>query len=334
MLEDNKDIYPDDEFDALYPAVKSAIRNSLVESAFDFHETLACKARNSYVKLGRSALLFVMLGALFTVIEALIAQTFSVAMPHWLSAFFALIVTVGIAIQLFLIGSKMQQKWLNNRFAAERLRSIKFQSFAIAIDALNEEDFGKKVDEFTRSELAVFRQEMNASRALLRSFSPVRAIARIPRPVAKGRPDILAQAKTCYRILRTQYQLQFTADELDRLALTRRKNVFAADICYLVGAICAVLALIVKLGWPDHHGIAIIFDALVAFMFIFGLFLLNWENVSLREESETRFAEYRDELAKGETQAEFIDELVLVERATMEELREFCRSADRVSYRL
>ena len=169
MLEDNKDICPNVDFDALYPAATPVIRNQLVKDAFELHETAACKARNTYIRLGSTALVFVLSGALFTVIDALVIQYVSVSLVfrHYLGVAFAIIVSLGLAIQYLLYVSKTKQKWLSNRFAAERLRSIKFQAFAIAIDAKNENDFEERVEKFTRGEIAILNQEMNASHSLL-----------------------------------------------------------------------------------------------------------------------------------------------------------------------
>jgi len=334
MKQQNRDVFPSPELLALYQPAAVIMRNDALDRRFAQHENNAAKAKQSYHYLGRCAVLLVLVSAIFT-----LAQVFGFfpGGNRTLAALMAVLGCCGLVIQLYLFISGNKARWLLNRFAAERLRSLKFQAFAMVPHCRDAADLQAHVKEFYRAQLARLEMELNAGEVALGLFLPSDAIACSPCTVSAN-PSMIAAARHAYRELRIVYQRRFAASQIEKLRMTERVTTSAADFLYLSGAILTVLGL---LAFALQYPLATIrlIDFLAAAAFVVGLSKTVLDNASLAEASKSRYEQFLEAIKECDSQlmqsdGNFSEIVCQFERLALEELGQFCRAASHISYRL
>lgn len=327
----NRDIAPSVATRDVYRLVQPLVSNRIVDTAFAAREEAANRARERYHLFGRAGMVCVLLGAIFVLAEALVLKRVSLAT----SIAIGIVAGVGLALQLVLIATRQKQRWLNNRFAAERLRSIKFQAYVLALKAATPDDLQAQVDAFYMREIALLENELNAARSVLKTFSPARALARLPTVADAANPAMAAEAADAYAELRIRYQERFAADETEKLQSALRVDYAIADILYLIGASFSVAGLIWTLRFQDEHTWLNRIEFVAVTAFILGLSKTLMDNASLGEESRMRYVDYQEAIAAAQDRDDTLPvRIAKVERAALQELRQFCQAANRISYRL
>lgn len=334
MKQQNRDVFPSSELLALYEPASVIMRNEAVDRRFAQHERSAAKAKKSYHYLGRAAVLLILVSAVFT-----LAQVFGF-LPggnRILAALMAVLGGCGLAIQLYLFASGNKARWLLNRFAAERLRSLKFQAFAIVPNCRDSAELQAHVKEFYTVQLARLEMELNAGEISLALFSPTDAIACRSCAVSAN-PNLIAAARHAYRELRIVYQQRFAASQIQKLRMTERVTTSAADFLYLSGAVLTVLGL---LAFALRYPLATIrlIEFLAAAAFVVGLSKTVLDNASLAEASKSRYEQFLQAIEECNAQlmhdgGNFSEIVCQFERLALEELGQFCRAASHISYRL
>lgn len=327
-------MFPSADLLALYQPAAVVMKNDALDRRFAQHENNAAKAKRTYHALGRGAVLLVLVSAIFT-----LAQVFGF-LPggnRMLAALMAVLGCCGLAIQLYLFVSGNKSRWLLNRFAAERLRSLKFQAFAIVSDSRDAADLQARVKEFYGAQLARLEMELNAGEAALGLFLPIDAIACKPCAVSVN-PNLIGAARHAYRELRIVYQRRFAASQIGKLRTTERVATSAADFLYLSGAILTVLGL---LAFALQYPLATIrlIEFVAAAAFVVGLSKTVLDNASLAEASKSRYEQYLQAIDACDSQlmqddGNFSEIVCQFERLALEELGQFCRAASHISYRL
>ena len=244
----NRDLFPLQDVQNLYKPVKSLVVNPLVDNRFLKYEKAAADAKSYYHRRGRLSMLLVLLSALFTIAQALVIPAFPGLQV--VSIFAIILGTIGLVIQIHLLVTKRKQLWLLHRFAAERLRSIKFQAYPLSLAARSSDDLTLKADEFYSAEIARLEMELNAGDAALVLFSPANAVARATLATVPADPAIETMARNAYRELRISYQRRFATGEIQLLQKQQRIGYTSADVLYLLGAGLTVAALTCKLAFP------------------------------------------------------------------------------------
>lgn len=339
----NRDMFPPRELLEQYAPVLPVLENTAVDDAFRAREAAAVAAKRAYHLRGRLGMLLVVTSVLFSLAAAFVLPT-TLRSFKPLSIAALVVGAIGLAVQLQLLLSGTKRSWLLNRFAAERIRSIKFQGYQFADLSANLADLEHRVTEFYGRELARLNAEVNAGAAALALFSPAVAVAR----VASGRvasrtvpadPEIGRAGRDAYRDLRLDYQRRFATGEIENLKVLQRIGYGAADLFYVAGAALTVAALVAKLVFTGHHTFEAWIDFLALTCFIFGLAQSIMENASLGETSKGRYENYVRDLE--DTAREIIDECVSftesvfrIERVVLGELAQFCLEASHISYRL
>jgi hypothetical protein len=335
----NIDMFPQQAAIDAYPSAAPLIVNSIVNEAFIQHEDAANRAKRTYHNVGRFAILLIALSAVFTLAEALF-------LPHttavgWVSGIFAGLALFGIVLQLTVVFSRQKQRWLMNRFAAERLRSIKFYGFAVADSASNLNDLQRLADEFYRKALAQLANELQAGLPAVERFAPSKAVAAMRSLLperAESQPaneKLSVEARQAYLELRVRYQQTFAAREAARLKTGKRALEISSDLLYLIGAGVVVATLAFRfIGWRTTE-----FDFLAVTFFILGLSVAILENASLNPVSQSRYERYAAEAGDVEREIaskrpEFAPTINTMETLALAELDDFCRSASLISYRL
>ncbi|MEO1029639.1 MAG: DUF4231 domain-containing protein, partial [Pseudomonadota bacterium] len=168
MIEHGRDMFPRERILSEYPALEPLLTNSIIDEEFTRRDKLAQEGKKAFHTIGQLAVLLVAGSAIFTMAEALIPDV----MPN--SFILRLIAVaaagIGIVLQLYIIFTKQKEKWLLNRYASERLRSIKFQAYQVAHKVEDPTNLKEEVDGFLRRAIADLDHELNGGIAILRSF--------------------------------------------------------------------------------------------------------------------------------------------------------------------
>ena len=329
----NRDMFPTPEMRARFPAITALLTNEPVDAAFNRHEALSVRAKRAYHRLGLASIILISGAAIYTIAETLLFRGLA---PSWVGILMAIAAAFGLGAQVYMLAARLRSVWLINRFACERLRSIKFQAYALASGATSSEDLAARVAAFTATELAKLAEEVNTGIAVFENFVPERLVIDPGPPSGPGSPDIIREATTAYEELRITYQDRFAAAELLRLRQNRRFFHSAADLIYFAGAVLVLLSLLSKVvpgipisTWVDFFAIS---------CFVASLSKLVLDNASLTEPSAARFVRYREDIARINASirsGEGLDAFVpAMERIALGELEQFCDAAKTINYRL
>lgn len=332
----NRDVFPAPDLRQAYQAIEGLLDNPAVDEAFRRHEAAAVRAKAIYHRLGRAGMMLIVGSALFTVAEALVLPDF--LGREALSVLLVVLGGVGIGLHAYLLATGVKSQWLLSRFAAERLRSLKFQAYPLALEATTGADLVARVAAFSSHETARLAAELNAGEAALRLYAPARGLADLP--VAPLPSATLADAaKRAYAELRINYQKRFATSEIEALRRAGRSSYTAADILYLLGAVLTIAALVCKIALSKEDGVSHWIDFLAVGAFILGLGQSIMDHASLSETSEARYVAYVEtikdcETALAQDAADFPEIVRRIERVALEELWQFCQAANLINYRL
>lgn len=333
MQEPNRDIFPTPAMLERFPNITPLLKNEAIEMAFMRHEALSVSGKKRFHQLGLISMVLIAGSAIYTIAEALL---FKGASNQIVSIIAALCAAIGIAAQIYSLAAQVKSRWLVNRFACERLRSIKFQMFSLAGSARDEAELAARARQMTAVELARLESELNMGISIFEAFVPEKCVT-VPAPgPGPANPDITGEATTAYRELRLLYQDRYAAAELHRLREHRRAFHSAADILYFSGACLVLLSLLAKVvpGVPISAWV----DFLATSAFVLSISKSVLDSTSLTDPSAARFVRYREDIAEVERRIERGEPLTEIvpqmERVALGELEEFCDASKSINYRL
>ncbi len=333
MQEPNRDIFPTPAMLERFPNITPLLKNEAIEAAFNRHEALSVSGKRWFHRLGLVSMVLIGGSAIYTIAEALL---FKGAGNPAISIAAAISAAIGIAAQIYTLAAKVKSKWLVNRFACERLRSIKFQAYSLAATARDEAELAQRTRQLTATEIAKLESELNMGISIFEAFVPEKCVS-VPAPGAgPANPDITGEAMTAFRELRLIYQDRYAAAELHRLRENRRVFHSAADILYFSGACLVLLSLLAKIvpGLPISAWV----DFLAISAFVLSISKTVLDSATLTEPSTARFVRYREDIAEVERRIEHGATLDMVvpqmERIALGELEEFCDASKSINYRL
>jgi hypothetical protein len=333
MQEPNRDMFPTPAMLERFKAIRPLLVNEPVDSAFNRHEAISVSAKRLYHRLGLLSILLVAGSAIYSIGETLL---FPGAASTALSLAIVIASGLGIAAQVYMLAVKLKSRWLVNRFACERLRSLKFQGYAAAATARDAEDLAARLAPFTADGLARLENEINMGIAAFDTFDPNKSVD-LPAPgPGPADPALEKMAVEAFRELRIQYQDRFAAAEIHRMREQRRYFHSTADVLYFAGGFLVLLSLLSKVVPAIPINIWIEFLAVVAFVLSISMDVLD--NATLTAPSSSRFQRYREAIAGVENQIRntvpldvFVPQM---ERVALGELAEFCDASKSVNYRL
>jgi hypothetical protein len=125
----NRDINPSERLVAAYPDLSCLLRNDAISSAFAGFEKLAVRWKRIYVFFGRLSLIAVLLAMVRYDYQITLKNVYGA--PPFMAGLAAAFAATGLFSQALLGLTRAKDRWLATRFAAERLRCLKFQLFAI-----------------------------------------------------------------------------------------------------------------------------------------------------------------------------------------------------------
>lgn len=333
MQTPNRDLFPTDAMLERFPTITPLLVNEPVDNAFKRHEVISVAAKKLYHRLGLVSIILVGGSAIYTVADTLLMKG---AAGQLVSLGAAIAGSIGLAAQIYMLAAKLKSKWLVNRFACERLRSLKFQAYSIAASAADEEELARRIKPYCAAELAKLDSELNMGIATFETFVPDKAVIVPKRGPGPINETMVREATEAFRELRVQYQDRFAAGELHRLKEHKRAFHSAADTLYFAGACLVLLSLLSKIvpaipisAWVD-------FLAISAFILSISKDVLD--NAALTAPSAARFQRYREDIAEVEAQiaagADLDSFVPQMERVALGELEEFCDASKSINYRL
>ncbi|MCR9269381.1 MAG: hypothetical protein NXH72_05295 [Hyphomonadaceae bacterium] len=332
----NRDVFPSQETSALFVSIEPLIINPVIDEAFNRYEARAVQAKRTYHQFGRLSVLLITASSIYAFADALIIPDF----PHqiWLSVFLGLLAALGIMLQLYLLASKKKTTWLLSRFATERLRSAKFQAYALAEGARDTQDLQREVEAFSKRIVAEIENELNAGISVLDTFRPGDAMVAPSTPVQPGNPQILETARTAYTELRIKYQQRFAMSEVDRLRRGQRYYASLSDMLYLSGASLVLTSLLLRVFYADAAIWGHWIDFLASATFISAVAIAILDHGRLAKRSSARFLDYHaaiEDLASPEASGRglnlWVGEMELI---VLDELRSFSEASQTISYRM
>lgn len=333
----NRDMFQTEATLARFARIKPLLQNPVFDEAFNRHERAAISGKRMYHRVGRFAIFLVFISAIYTIAESLILDSF-IATPL-MNYVFAALAIAGIILQAFIILTKQKEKWLVNRFACERIRSLKFQSFHLGDNARNDTHLAELVRDFSERHLSRLENDLNTGLPLLGRFSPAKALE-TPKhsKLDDADPIIAEQAREAYEELRIRYQVNFASSEIGRLKQKVRSVTSIQDVTYFVAVGMAILSLAVKIFDASHSLPTAYIDFFAVVLFVAGATKTITDNALLQEQSQSRYETYITNLEHGfsveKNRKASLDELVdTIERISLNELDHFCQDALLVSYR-
>lgn len=336
----NRDLFPISATQTQYEEISPLIEQPLIDAEFLLHDRAAIRAKKQYHSFGQLAIVLVALSAIFTIAEALVLPAlFQNVFLTYLAVTMAFI---GIVLQCYIMFTHQKKKWLLNRYASEFIRSLKFQSFVLAHDAKDKNELAELAKSYAEKHIARLQNHLNAGYAILTDFSPGK-IAEQMRPSTKMKPKnpaLSQRAYEAYSELRFEYQKNFALNRIDSFKGRRRWFNSSQDMIYLAAAVFAFISLGAKVlinsgtniptDWIDFTAVT---------LFILGATEAIMDNALLEEQSQARYEQYVRDLTEtytrldGTGNSQLPDYVMNIEQICLGELGEFCRSAERISYR-
>lgn len=333
----NLDIHPKEDTQALYPSLSALFDNNRLREAFDDKEAKAARFKKRYWLLTRIAIISISISVFSAISFWLFAEEF----PNWplrtVAGYVGVLGIVGAALEIYLILEKTKEKWLFNRFLAERLRSYIAQLYAAGAAAKSERGLSETVDLYTTRAMAALDSDAQMGKASFRRFQPehgVLAFNVVDNPSVK----IMSQCEDAYQTLRVDFQKKFVKGELEKLSDLGRVESSVTDIAFVFGVLFTVLGLLaVPFHLDDLVSKCLVAAGVLLFFLSAVLGLTGTGTVS--QGNFRRYQNYLDQLegARPPTEdstAEFVAKIKQTEIEALRELEAFCAQVDSASFRL
>ena len=321
----------------MYPDILPLLENKSLEQAFQAREEAAVTAKKTYRRFGTLSIILIAIGALYTVTDFYIGVQSSDR--FLISLIVTLFAALGFGLQIYLLVANIKQKWLLNRFGAERLRSLKFQAFRVAGKCQTKEQLKTECSKFVSFELERLNNELNAGIASVSRFWPYNIFDEID-SVTETPSPLLDQARGAYIELRPTMQKYYAASEIERIDMHTQWKRSLSDMFYLVGALLIFVSMASKtaiLPMITQYSGAI--DFLAISTFVVSLSFAVIEYASMEPQTHERYHQYSSDLehllaGKQNADDSFSDFVARTETIVLFELYDFCRRSLKMSYRL
>jgi len=336
----NRDIRPSDQVVNAFPQLQALLVNRAISHAFETHERSALRWKWRYTILGRTALICIFVVMVFFDYEFVLVR------PQGVSEISQMLATalagVGVASQLAIILGRVKERWLVERFAAERLRCLKFQAFAVAACSKDAEQLASHVLAFTTQGIAHLDQELMGGRAALEQFSPseLSVIPHLSDTCTNS--ELIRDAFRVYDSTRLEVQAQHfehCSHVSDRRA---RMPTLLSEITFVMGGMLA-FGQICASAWQGLEGKEpILLERWASFLtllfFVLSAILAVYQRGAADAPDAERYRHYARELRRIRTRGEprnpeeFLQIVEQTEQVELRELFDFCRDAMHSSY--
>jgi hypothetical protein len=327
----NADIHPPKTLLETHPGAAAMLYKPAVSEKFAGHEARAVNAKGWYTRLGVFSLAAIFLTMVSLIYAVTIAP--SLADQRGLTLAFGVLGALGIAAQIGLLATPLKRRWLAARFAAERLRGIKFQAFAYAASEGGEE----AAKQYTEAAIGKLDVELDRPIAAMYEFDPDVTLGNAPRANELLTPSMLAELRQGYRILRLDYQINHARHCITTIREESRLPAAASEISFWLGAGLGYIDLILSGANVDQWSMQRQFFTL--FFFVLSAILFVLERGRSHNAALERYEDYAKKLAvaaraldQAHTPAAFIAAVREAELAALGELKAFCREAEKSTY--
>ena len=332
----NRDMFPSQETRLRFSSIEALLDNPIFDDAFKSHELKAVKAKRIYHGVGRLGVFLIAISSIYTMAEALVLPASPWSQLSNLT--FAAMALIGIILQAYITVTNQKGKWLVNRFACERIRSLKFQSFHLADEVKDQAALRKVIDAFSSRHLSRLQNDINAGLSFLERFNATKALDTPEHFQNKDVDEEMSKsAREAFEELRVRYQINFASSEVARLRNRLRSVTSLQDVMYFSAIALAIFSLAVKLFDTQITVPTNMIDFLAVSLFVSGAAKTITDKALLQEQSQGRYEAYIANLEhvslKAKTESASLDELVdLIERVALNQLESFCQDALHVRY--
>lgn len=328
---DNQDVFPEERTVQAHPGLEPLLVNEPIARAFLDYELDANRLKKKYNAIGHGALICV-----FLVMGALDYRVTIGAVPGWAKAAFAVIAVIGIGLELYLILGGIKDKWLLNRYTAERIRCLKFQAFfTLAEEAPN--DLSTAVTAFTARGLDAIKLDV-VGRDKMPDFRPSEVRFLEGRSFATWSQPLLGEVVDAYDKLRFEWQERHLQKHADLAKRYRIGSTSIGGAAFIAGAVLAIIELGLSISgrdlWP--HFLPPL-DFLTLLAFIVSATVAASERGNANRAHAGRYAYYASEVMRLRGQLpsrkiQFFSLAAEMEKNALDEHYSFCRDVRESSY--
>jgi hypothetical protein len=336
----NRDMSPSPQLADSFQALGPLVVNPRVSEAFDRHEHAARRWKRVHSTLGRLALVCISLVMLFFDFEFTLGHIYPV--PQIFSRCVAAIAALGIIAQLVLVFFKIKERWILERYAAERLRCLKFQSFALVPLVSDLAALESAVAAFVEKQIALLDQELMAGRHAMDNFSPSDVAMPSPSERQHGNALPIAEAFALYKSIRLDVQEQHFNGQAHKSNERGRYPALFSELAFALGAALAMIDVTAAALQPALLSGNSLLEIWLSF-FTMGSFILSailavYQRGAADDAHAERYKHYAREIHgirmrinpnSAESFSETVKEMELIE---LRELFDFCRDSMRSSY--
>lgn len=339
----NRDIDPSRRLASAYPGLCPLIVNTAVSQVFEAYEREARRWKRVYVGLGMTALISIFLAMVLFDFQFSLQGAYRV--PRFVSILSEIVAAVGLVSQIALLTGGVSDRWLVARFAAERVRCLKFQAFALIGQSPDAQTLAAKVDAFFNEQLARLEQEIMGGRSAVEEFSPSE-LPHAPKIPAPGANSVLMHdGAVVYDSLRLGVQAQHLERQAHACEDRARLPALVSEATFVIGGLMA-LSQILFIAWSGIllHAIPMLggltqswIGFVTLLMFVISAIVAVYQRGSGNEFHMERYKHYAREVRRIRTRANeggmgLLETVAQMEDVALRELFDFCRDARHSNY--
>lgn len=339
----NRDINPSQRLAQTYPDLGPLIANDALLRVFDDYERDARRWKRVYVGLGMIALICIFLAMVLFDFQFALQGAYPI--PRSLSVLGEIVAAVGLASQIALLTGGVSDRWLMARFAAERVRCLKFQAFALIAQSPDAATLQAKVDAFVTEQLARLEQELMGGRSAVEEFSPSELLPVPKTQATDASAELLRDGAVVYDSLRLGVQAQHLERQAHICESRARLPALVSEATFVIGGVMA-LSQILFIAWSGLllHAMPILggqtqswIGFVTLLMFVISAIVAVYQRGSGNEFHMERYKHYAREVRRIRTRANegstpLIETVAQMEDVAFREIFDFCRDARHSNY--
>jgi hypothetical protein len=297
-----------------------------------------------YVFFGQLSLLAVLLAMVSFDYQITLKNIYGA--PSFMAGIAAAFAATGLFSQALLGVTGAKDRWLQNRFAAERLRCFKFQLFTVLEEVENAADLEAKIRQRTAEGLAALEQELMGGRSAIMEFSPFDVLTPPRKRAAHADRKFLEDAASVYDSLRFSVESQHFEERFRHHDRDDEFPSVLSEVSFLAGAILAaigIIAVLLPADWPLSRLLTIPdvmewLDFLTWMLFVVSAVVAIQQKGSAHQQNAERYVTFGREIrrirgnAMAHMPASFFEAVREMEHLMLREIQDFCRDVKHSNY--
>jgi hypothetical protein len=318
--------------------------NKDISAVFAGFEERALRWKHFYIFFGRLSLIAVLLAMVSFDYQITLKNIYGA--PLYLTSIAAIVAATGLLSQALLGLTHAKDRWLTNRFAAERLRCFKFQLFAVLEEASDAESLAEKVKQRTQEGLASLEQELMGGRSAILEFSPFNMLLPPRGKSVHANKKLLDEAATAYDLLRFSVEAQHFEDQFRAHDRATKLPSALSEFSFMAGAVLACIGILTAM-LPAQWRFAQVLtapevmewvDFLTWMLFVLSAVIAIQERGSAHQQNAERYVTFGREIgrirgnAAARMPATFFEAVREMEHLMLREIQDFCRDVKHSNY--